>query len=770
MPSLRSRSCLVGIVVAITLACGLMIGRAAAPAQPSLVEPTIMAVDPATSNTSGQIRLTNLSAAPITKILLSVGPFISKTSGLDVGAKATFEGADDGGKPTFAIDALAPNAVVLVKIDVTNLWEAGEAEAALYNNGTEIGKVRAVKYRPAFGVKLVSAGATGEGADTHPVLEFQEGISGQMTLKNEDAMTYPVGWELTVGGKTIKSTQPVLLPPSSTIAVSLPPPAEWFSSVNGYFRDETRDGTLNLTLQPPLSTAYPLLPQSSQPVKVTLRNTSPAKQTALALLVVFVALLAGALSSLLMRDFIPNRLRRIKLSERLEEVDRSLQKVAARTKDSSLSVPVSVERTRLLAVLEEVPFYNPEIKTVFTQTQKDIDTLNKRIGVMQELANLWDLLWQKQKSVAPTLILEAREKASDGILLLKRTEILDKNLDGPKAQFAAARETLAGSKDNDELKKTLAARVTELGAVFTDDAIKGAYASFEPQIAKLRPAIDPAYADPENIPSNKFFEVDMGIRLLDLIRGYVKAKPTDPAKPELQIEYDRQLKPLQSHLEKQNYDGLRDATNIVKQAQQGIFSSTLINALKAPNDIYVEGKGTVKQNQSTRLAATFFDKDFNHCVARDSLSCLWEFDHKKTAEPVRSKGWETWHYFPDAGDFPVKLSFIDEATRRPIVKDNGEVLSFVKSIKVEDGKSPLWGERAKIEAMLFLVTLFAALVALIAGARENLQKPDIAAALIAIFLLGFSADTVKNLLTASGRDEIGNADESEASAAADSAS
>jgi len=43
--------------------------------------------------------------------------------------------------------------------------------------------------------------------------------------------------------------------------------------------------------------------------------------------------------------------------------------------------------------------------------------------------------------------------------------------------------------------------------------------------------------------------------------------------------------------------------------------------------------------------------------------------------------------------------------------------------------------------------LFIALLGLIAGAKDQLLKLDVVPAMIAIFLIGFGADQIKNLLT-----------------------
>jgi hypothetical protein len=42
---------------------------------------------------------------------------------------------------------------------------------------------------------------------------------------------------------------------------------------------------------------------------------------------------------------------------------------------------------------------------------------------------------------------------------------------------------------------------------------------------------------------------------------------------------------------------------------------------------------------------------------------------------------------------------------------------------------------------------FSALLALVGGAREQLAKMDVVPGLIGVFVLGFTADQIKNLLT-----------------------
>jgi hypothetical protein len=57
-------------------------------------------------------------------------------------------------------------------------------------------------------------------------------------------------------------------------------------------------------------------------------------------------------------------------------------------------------------------------------------------------------------------------------------------------------------------------------------------------------------------------------------------------------------------------------------------------------------------------------------------------------------------------------------------------------------ESRVWAEAAKLAAALLI-----AIFGLVAGAQEQLAKLDVVPGLVAVFLVGFGADTIKNLLT-----------------------
>jgi hypothetical protein len=56
-------------------------------------------------------------------------------------------------------------------------------------------------------------------------------------------------------------------------------------------------------------------------------------------------------------------------------------------------------------------------------------------------------------------------------------------------------------------------------------------------------------------------------------------------------------------------------------------------------------------------------------------------------------------------------------------------------------------DRNLAEGVRLGIALVIALIGLLAGAREQLTKLDLIPAAIAVFLLGFGADTIKNLIS-----------------------
>ena len=70
----------------------------------------------------------------------------------------------------------------------------------------------------------------------------------------------------------------------------------------------------------------------------------------------------------------------------------------------------------------------------------------------------------------------------------------------------------------------------------------------------------------------------------------------------------------------------------------------------------------------------------------------------------------------------------------------------VTRVAIHARKNKLGMERTKLELIQLGVALAVILAALASGARDQLEKLDLLGAIVAIFVLGFGADVVKNLV------------------------
>jgi hypothetical protein len=376
-------------------------------AQPVLLNasPIMIIVDPA-SNTGSTLLYfrSDPQTSPTDKIRvgLSAGDFISQTTGRGLGAKALFAAlTDSAGKPLHEAEFTEPGKNFSVRVDVTNLWEAGESEAELLNNGAKIGVLRAVKYRVPFSVKL--DGVPPERPEV--VLQWRKASAhGQLLLKNEDTMTYQLDWSLVLDGKEASKGQGVLLPPQGMTMIPVTLADEWFPWASSIYRDDILDGQLQLSFRPRGYTNDSTLPSKTIPLRARLRYWSATSQLVTGLGLVFVPLLLGGLCSMVLRYWLPNQMAILDVKDQLAKLTQRTQSLTG-TLDSSVRVLVRVQRDRLLALLRSRWKFSPDMPTTLAQCNKGIATLNQQLDLLEKID-------QTQASVetlringaAPTLI------------------------------------------------------------------------------------------------------------------------------------------------------------------------------------------------------------------------------------------------------------------------------------------------------------------------------------------------------------------------------
>jgi len=151
------------------------------------------------------------------------------------------------------------------------------------------------------------------------------------------------------------------------------------------------------------------------------------------------------------------------------------------------------------------------------------------------------------------------------------------------------------------------------------------------------------------------------------------------------------------------------------------------------------------------ISAVFANDDCNRAGARGEFECLWTFKHVDSdgrSSEWKEKGWQVYHFFPKPGSYTVKATFRDNEGS-PIA-DQTTPVAVVGQVPVGSDNTTWFSDRTWIEGARFAVVLFATILGLLGGAREQLMRLDVVAGLVAVFVIGFSADTVKNLLVDRG--------------------
>jgi hypothetical protein len=171
----------------------------------------------------------------------------------------------------------------------------------------------------------------------------------------------------------------------------------------------------------------------------------------------------------------------------------------------------------------------------------------------------------------------------------------------------------------------------------------------------------------------------------------------------------------------------------------------------------VESTFAVTAYEPTSLRVMFHSRSLDQAAARDAIVPIWSFGHDQLGEEA---GWQVTHYFPRGGRYVVRVRFVDAFEERDAgaSRASGTTKAAVKPswhaeirgvIRVR--QPPNADVRSFIVGAVGLaVALAPAILGLYAGALEKLEKLDLGSALIAIFLLGFTSDQVKNVLTTKG--------------------
>ncbi len=321
-PVIKILSIILGIV-----ACSLC--RAASALQPQLVgQELVLSVDPTTNTASCLIYLSNPTEKEIS-LSLSADDFKSQTSGLGLNTKVVFAAPLQTTGQSVYEAKLPVGTTATVKVEVSNFLEAGEATAHLCNFGEPIGTLRATKWRPAFAVKIMSP------TPDKPEFSFTKSRPRQITLKNDDAMTYQVAVAAEVDGIWSAASRVTLTPNGST-SLELNPREEWFPK-SAAIKERNSDGSIRIQWPASQAGSQPALVEQIIPFKAHLNSLGEFWQATWGYLFVLGFVILGGVCSMVLSNWVPNRLSRADIEEQLNDLARQTTGLSSRI-DSGLRV------------------------------------------------------------------------------------------------------------------------------------------------------------------------------------------------------------------------------------------------------------------------------------------------------------------------------------------------------------------------------------------------------------------------------------------------
>lgn len=635
------------------------------------------------------------------------------------------------------------------------LGSASFAESCGPPESREINRtVRTVDEDVPFSVGLQSS------TPEKPSLSLRRNQKGLMVLKNDAPQTYEVSWWLAIPNEPRTLAGTALLPPRSAQPIVVEPPAAWFGGwFEGLFKDTERSALLNLTFSAGEDPGHgPQGPAMTLPVQLRLAFWSEGTRGFWSNAILFGLLLLGGVCSLVLGMWIPNKLACIELLGRLDELAQKTRSISRKT-DSALRVGVRVERLRLWELIRGLGMLSADGGEQLKRFQKSIDLLSTRIelvALLDEVAQRLEALRRKTSDAPPYLLDRAAGFLEEATRILKLAHPTESGFQEARTAVQSADTILDRLGEADPgLAKKLAAQIKLLRVEYHRE--KGVIGGRE-TCRRLRTKLtdlftvlkDGTYEDPVEITPARYHWINVSIEKLFVLRHYIirhDDTEADEARHERVKDCEDRLIKL---LRLQSPYTLELARRLREEIEQDVFASDVAKELEEGRFSIKSEPLTARANAPVRLWLEFSDPRINHCAALRGFRCIWDFRGGVGQE----QGWEITHYFRNEKEAAYDI-VLRTADGRTVASRSDEQMRFQPRLRdhwwariTDPGR---WlSDRGKVETGRLLLALLIAILALVGGAREQLMKLDVFPGLVAVLLLGFGADTVKNLFTRQG--------------------
>jgi len=625
---------------------------------------------------------------------------------------------------------------------VERLWITLSAAAAddfdidLLNGTDRIGKVP-VRHK-AFAVHL---------ADPKAVLNLHDGKPSDIRVTNDDRESHEIEWRLRIDGRNVCQGRAVVGPKSPGL-LTCTPSFEWarLTVAGTLFRPVSSPDAVLIVDQAGVAATQPPLTIATLPVSADFFDG--AAQQWINYVVVVAFLVFGGIVSLVLGQVIPNRLTRIALTERFDELQRAISGLGAHT-DSSLRVLLRVERSRLVGVLRSRAVYSPEFASIVTQCSQGIDRLKRRAALVQQLEMALRRIGDAETTTRVSSTQAAQARAGAG----RAQEIL-RNAAPDEPEFLAAEKAIADAVLPLESTAGADAAFQAAVAARVEDRKKELLTALaeDPEFIRItrevpQPADMIRTATPDVVATSAI-ALDRAATKLQLMVAYVRHRK-GVTKTDKRERMDKAEQTFLGLLQNSNVASIDEAALVLQQIRDDIYPDSLIRPLRHKEARIVVDPSLVYEGIPLQFSVMFHEPAIERAAAaRGAFQCHWAFGDK-----LNEEAWEVTHYFVTTTRaseqvFTVSVTFTDEHGK-PVTEADGKTrVTLTTGVTVRPPRDRRRvGQRSAVELLKLAAALLIAVFGLVAGARDQIAKLDVLPGLIAVFLIGFGADTIKSLLS-----------------------
>lgn len=617
-------------------------------------------------------------------------------------------------------------------------------------------------------------------------LTLTRGERSPFLLRNDDAIGYDIEWRFTAASGSASGR--TRLPPAGVSVLALEPTSAWFSHgglspcveplgwletklrlpcfFDGILGVRTYGALLSVKLRSRTCPDNDDAPTRTFPLSVQLAYYDADRRSFWTNLVLFVLLFVGALTSLYVNYKFPDDRIRRELKEQFKYIGTSIATLSTRL-DSALRVPAGVELRALKAKLRSLRWYHADFQVRRAGIVIQSARLQRRVELLRRRQQLHDRFSHARKGTfPPSSALRIDELFGQVDRTLGAIPTQDADLADVEQRLGDVQRALSGNPDFDgSLQEHIAAAFASFVRDVKEGALKDskAYNALESQLGPIVKQLTGDLKLPL-LPA-QFYMLDAVAVRGKLLRDYALLCDRQPLAPESALLSRRQE--FVSHLLTEGLESYLLARRLLREFKEGVFEHQVRQELEDGKVEIVIDRNQLNVFEPAIFSVRFQKQALETSAARFEWLYEWNFGHAP-ASKVQDEGpalatepslhnfteecLSVSHYFPQPGTYRVWLGFRHEATGA-VSGPDGSRYKIGRDFRVTenlDNRLNSLGDllRANLnEAVRVGLALVPAVLALLAGAKEQLLKMDSFLALTAAFLAGFGSDQVKNLLS-----------------------